>query len=102
MPGLPSLTLTDWLRDAPPGGVQLTVWVPIDTLTRMLLLVPFGAPSTANEQLPPMAVATSVPVPPPLDVFFVFFLDEDFFFFFLVLGGGGGGGGGQLDFGWVN
>ena len=63
MPGRLLPTFTRCVRVAP-LWVQLTVWAPVLTFMRMLDLVPFDAPSTAKRQLPPMAMATRVPLPP--------------------------------------
>jgi hypothetical protein len=45
-------------------GEHVTVWLPAGSFTLMLEPLPLPPPSTLNEQLPPDAIARSVPIPP--------------------------------------
>ncbi len=82
----PLFTTTLFDFAAPLDGLHVTECLPGASATRIDDDVPLEAPFTENAQLPPIATATSVPLPPPPDAGG-------------GAGGGGGGGGGGALFG---
>lgn len=60
----PWVTLTLFEVVGPDDGLQVTEYVPGESVSLRVDEVPFEAPFTENAQVPPTATATSVPVDP--------------------------------------